>query len=190
MSDEKTQLRQSIEERIASLSEKEKAAESRTLCRELLPHIPEGSVVCAYYPMRTEVDVRPLITELLQRGDTVFLPCFEGNKLIYRQMVDENQMHTGVLGNKEPLQSAPELNTEDADIVLVPGRAFDASGNRLGRGNGGYDIWIQKQRKNNLPLHFIGVALECQMVRQVPMDAHDEKLDAVATARGVLETRN
>ena len=30
-----------------------------------------------------------------------------------------------------------------------------------------------------------GIALECQIVDTVPMEAHDEKVDALVTARGL-----
>ena len=37
-----------------------------------------------------------------------------------------------------------------SSTILIPGRAFDAKGNRLGRGNGGYDKWIAEQRERRL----------------------------------------
>lgn len=186
VTDEKTTLRHSIQERIAHLSEKEKDAESRTLCRQILPHIPKGSVVCAYYPMKSEVDILMLLEELLLRGDRVYLPCFEKGTLVFRQAEDFSHLHKGSLGVLEPTQNAPEL-TEGADFVLVPGRAFDPKGNRMGRGNGGYDKWIHTQRKDHPETRFIGVSLECQLVNSVPIEAHDEPVDAVSTARGLTE---
>lgn len=186
ISDEKAALRRSIQERITHLSEKEKSAESRTLCRQTLPHIPRESTVCAYYPMQSEADIRPLLQELLLRGNRVFLPCFEEGTLVFRQAENYEHLHRGALGVMEPPQNAAEL-TEGADIVLVPGCAFDREGNRMGRGNGGYDRWIRKQRRAYPHTRFIGVALECQMVNSVPMEEHDEPVDAIATTRGVVE---
>jgi len=58
--------------------------------------------------------------------------------------------------------------------------------NRLGRGNGGYDHWIEKQRDVNPDTRMIGVAFECQIVNEVPIDAHDEKMDEVITDRGSI----
>ncbi len=84
---------------------------------------------------------------------------------------------------------APHLEESLPAVVLVPGRAFDAKGARLGRGNGGYDKWIAQERSRNAPYQYWGVAFECQVVDEVPVEAHDQKLDAVVTARG-FETRD
>ncbi|PIQ76045.1 5-formyltetrahydrofolate cyclo-ligase [Candidatus Peregrinibacteria bacterium CG10_big_fil_rev_8_21_14_0_10_49_24] len=186
--DAKAQLRDSITQRMQRLTDAQKAAESRTLCRELLPHIPKGSTVCAYYPMKSEADIRMLLDELLLRGDNVFLPCFENNRLIFRKIEDFADLHKGALGVLEPKQNAKELEKETADIILVPGRAFDYAGNRMGRGNGGYDRWIAKHRKAHANTKCIGVALECQIVGSVPTESHDEPMDAIVTARGYKET--
>lgn len=187
ISDEKEQLRASIDERLQRQAGSSKEAEGRTLCRELLPHIPKGSTVCAYYPMKTEVDIRMLLEELLLRGDNVFLPCFEDNRLVFRKAEDLSTLRKGALGVLEPIQSAEKLSEEDADIILVPGRAFDYAGNRMGRGNGGYDRWIAKQRTKYPHILFVGVAFECQIVGQVPTEPHDEPMDAIVTARGYKE---
>ncbi|PIR52754.1 5-formyltetrahydrofolate cyclo-ligase [Candidatus Peregrinibacteria bacterium CG10_big_fil_rev_8_21_14_0_10_49_10] len=184
-SDEKAHLRRAVEERIARISAQEHSAESRTLCRELLPHIPKGSCVCAYHPMKTEVDILPLLDQLQSRGERVFLPCFEGGTLLFREWEAGQVLQKGALGVLEPPKNAKEPPPEEMNIVLVPGRAFDAEGNRMGRGNGGYDRWIRLQREHNPHTLFFGVALECQMVEKVPVEAHDEKMDAVVTARGV-----
>lgn len=188
IADQKEHLRHSIEERLSRFSEKDRAAEGRTLCRQLKPHIPPGSVVCAYFPMRTEADIRPLLTELLARGDRVYLPCYEG-KLVFRRLTEMNALQKGKLGTMEPPPEAEELKPGEAQYVLVPGRAFDSAGRRLGRGNGGYDIWIRRHRKAHGSTRFIGIALECQLVGAVPVEENDEPMDAVVTARGYREAR-
>lgn len=182
--DAKLQLRDSIAQRMQRLTDAQKAAESRTLCRELLPHIPKGSTVCAYEPMKSEADIRMLLNELLLRGDSVYLPCFENNRLVYRKAEDFSTLRKGTLGVLEPTQDAAQLQEETATVILVPGRAFDYEGNRMGRGNGGYDRWIATHRKAHPETVFIGVAFECQIVGSVPTEAHDEPMDAIVTARG------
>jgi 5-formyltetrahydrofolate cyclo-ligase len=65
--------------------------------------------------------------------------------------------------------------------VLVPGRAFTKAGGRLGRGGGTYDRWINAQRKKNPATRFIGVCFRCQIIKELPMEEHDEKVDEVVT---------
>lgn len=183
-SSQKQQLREDITARIKRMTTLERSAESRTLCRELLPEIPEGSTICGYMPLATEADVRPLLLALLQRGNAVFLPCFEEETLAFRRAENLEDLHQGALRILEPPKDAAALDR--ADIVLVPGRAFDRAGHRLGRGNGGYDRWIAAERKRHPATRFIGVCLECQLVANVPYEEHDEVMDAVTTARGIL----
>lgn len=187
--DEKAHLRDSIEELISELSEEKKRTESSALCLAILPHIPEGSTVCAYYPLDSEVDISPLLDELMLRGDSVFLPSSEKDVLTFRQIEGLGDVHRGTFGIPEPMGSAKDLSDGGADIVLVPGRAFDAFGNRLGRGGGTYDRWIHQQRDINSKTRYIGIAFSCQVVSKIPIDDHDEPMDAIATEDDINRTR-
>lgn len=180
----KTQLRQSIKDRLARLSPTERAAESRSLCRRILESLPPNVTVCAFVPMSDEADIRPMLAALM-KTHALFLPAMENGKLGFRQATDLASLTPGPFGIPEPPTDAPLLESTGPVIVLVPGRAFDRKGNRMGRGNGGYDVWIRKRRKDHPETKFWGVALEAQLVQEIPMEPHDEKLDAVITARGM-----
>lgn len=184
--EEKAALRQAIEERLKRFSAVERSAESRSLCRRLTEGIPAGAPVCAFFPMRSEPDITPFLEEILRRGDPLYLPCFDGT-LVFRQATDFTKLVRGKLGTLEPPVTATELATSNQQLVtlLVPGRAFDAHGNRLGRGNGGYDQWISQAKNAGTPMKLIGIALECQIVDKVPVESHDVKMDSIATARGI-----
>jgi len=192
-SEEKNRLRKSIEERLKRMSDLDRERESRSVCRRLLEKIPEGSVVCSYAPLKTEVDLTLLMEELLKRGDKVYLPRFEGScrtspntKFVFRHIEDLSKLKPGKLfAVPEPPAGTDQADPKEIDIVLVPGRAFDRSGGRVGRGNGGYDYWIERHRKVNPETKMWGVAFECQIVNEVPSEAHDQRLDAVVTVRGV-----
>ena len=187
LTDAKEDLRAAIVERIKGMGDEKRHAEGRTVSRELLKLIPEGSTVCAYVPLKTEADIRLLLNALLERGDTLYLPCFEDNRLVYRKTDDLSTLKKGLLKISEPPLSAEQLDEQqEGVIVLVPGRAFDRQGNRLGRGAGGYDRWIQKRRSDNPSMQFWGVCFECQAVDEVPMEEWDQQVDQVITARGIL----
>jgi len=179
----KQQLREYITVCLTELSQEEKQKESRRICEELLKAIPQGSVVCAYHPMKNEVDILPLLEELLRRGDRLFLPCIEKTGLVFRRVTDLNALCVGELGSSEPQPGAETLQSSETQVVLVPGRAFDKEGNRLGRGGGMYDQWLGSQRQENPEAVFIGVAFNCQRVDRVPTEAHDERVDYVVTAQ-------
>ena len=66
-------------------------------------------------------------------------------------------------------------------VVLVPGLAFDRSGNRLGRGGGDYDATFPP---GEVAPRLVGVAWEFQLVTDVPHGSHDRRVDAIVTERG------
>ena len=186
----KSQLREAIRGRLRSFSEKERQAESRTLCRTLEKHLQGGSLtVAAYVPLRDEADITPLLLKLLEDGHALFLPRVEAGKMIFRQVRSLERLPVGAFNIPEPPPDAPLLDPLCLTHALIPGRAFDRKGNRLGRGNGGYDHWIAAERKAHPSTQFFGVCLECQLVQEVPVEAHDERVDAVVTARGMLNYR-
>lgn len=182
--EEKRRLKDAIAERLSGLPEGKRAAESRSLCRRILDALPpDAKTVCAFMPIGDEVDIRPLLTALLQRGVHLYLPCFEGG-LVFRKATTLDGLAPGAFRIPEPAGEADALDPALLDTAIVPGRAFNRKGHRLGRGNGGYDRWIRAQRIANAATRFWGVCYECQLVAQVPMEAHDEPVDAVFTARG------
>lgn len=67
------------------------------------------------------------------------------------------------------------------DVLLVPGLAFTERGNRLGRGKGYYDRYLSSF--NNFK---IGVCFKEQVLAEIPMDSHDEKLDGLITDEKIL----
>ena len=160
-------------------------AEGRTLSRVLEKLIPKGSTVCAYFPLKSEVDIQLLLKTLLERGDTVYLPVFvnANTKMIYRKAQNLHDLPPGECTIPEPPKGAEELEDKAVDIVLVPGRAFDRKGNRLGRGSGGYDTWLEWYRKKHPSVPFWGTCLQCQLVQEVPVEEHDVCMDRMITAQ-------
>lgn len=191
VSEQKTRLRQDIKKRIDDMDVDARRTEGRTLSRVLLTHIPEGSTICAYFPLKSEVDIQLLLKELLDRGDTVYLPVFAGadTKMIYRKAENLHNLPPGEFTIPEPPRTAEELGDKQVDIVLVPGRAFDAQGNRLGRGSGGYDTWLTWYKKHHPTTPLWGTCLQCQIVQSVPTEPHDVAMDIVATAQDWIECK-
>ncbi len=182
---EKFTLRRAINERLARLNEKDRAAESRSIVRRIREHLPEDlSVLCAFMPMANEPDIRPLLEALLQKHITLSLPRTEGKAFTFRTITDLTQLERGPFGILEPRVETDALDLKTVQLVLVPGVAFDPSGNRLGRGNGGYDKFLARLRAENPAALAWGIAFDCQMVNAIPVQQHDAKVDAVVTPRG------
>lgn len=185
----KSDTRRAIKERLARLNPKDRDIESRVICKELRKLLGDTpKTVAAYMPYLDEPDIKPLLQELLAAGWTVVMPAVENNQLVFRQITDlsQNRKHP-VTGIMEAPPECPKV--DDATIVdaIVPGRAFTRTGDRMGRGNGGYDIWIGHRRRAKASTRFVGVCFECQVMTELPMEAHDQKVDAVLTARGPIK---
>lgn len=197
---QKFNLRESITNRIKRMTEKERAAESRSICRRVLEELdfvgafgqmhlqnPQHDVsICLYSALPTEVDLTQLIEELLEKNVSLYFPRFESGKNVFRRVASLDELKPGSFGIMEPPITAEELPLDAPLIAIIPGRAFDRSGGRLGRGNGGYDHWIRDVRSKNSESKFLGVCFECQIVQGVPEEAHDERMDVVFTARGKM----
>jgi len=76
-----------------------------------------------------------------------------------------------------------EPDPSSVDVVVVPGLAFTASGDRLGQGGGWYDRFLSGLRADVQP---IGVCFDVQIVDALPVEPHDVRMRLVVTDRQVL----
>ena len=144
---------------------------------EWLPAAP-GQSIAGFWPMGTEIDLRPLLHALAGRGHLLLLPATppRGQPLIFRRWRPGDALLPDRFGTVAP-QGEPGV----PDVLLVPVLAWDAAGNRLGYGGGYYDRTLAA-----LPgRRAIGCAYAMQQVRHVPTGPYDVPLDAMATERGV-----
>ena len=149
--------------------------------------IPGGSVISAYWPTGTEIDIRPLITELYNRGYEICLPCVDAKDapLSFRQWEPEAVMvKSGNFKIYEPCKKQhPEMTP---NFLIVPMLAFDSNRHRLGYGGGFYDRTLEKLRRENPELIAIGVAYADQQIDKIPAEKWDIQLDRVVTESKVF----
>lgn len=147
--------------------------------RELPP--PPGAAISGYLSVGSEIDIRPLLDALFQRGHRVLLPVTprRGEPLVFRRWRPGDLMVTERFGTTAPAgDAAPGV----PEWLFVPLLAFDQHGHRLGYGGGFYDRTLAA-----LPHAVaIGCAYAAQQVDAVPTGPYDAQLRAVATERGIL----
>ncbi len=150
-----------------------------------LAHLPDpvGRRIAGYLPLADEIDPRPLLARLQALGALLFLPCVEKKNaaLVFRRWKPGDPLRRGICGNWEPASEAP---ADRPEWVFVPLRAFDRRGRRLGRGGGYYDRTLAQLRPAGCRV--IGLAFAAQEVDAVPVTAHDIRVDAVLTERGLI----
>ena len=135
----------------------------------------------AYVAMCDEVDLAPLFERL--PGWRWVLPRVERDlSLTFRDR--DVPLETHEWGMQQPADRGETVPIGQLDVILVPGVAFDESGARLGRGGGYYDRILEGRRSDNLA---VGVTVEERVLRSVPVEGHDQKVDWLATEAGVRE---
>lgn len=142
------------------------------------------ATVSGYWPMRDEIDPRPLLYALHDRGLRCLLPIVRGRgkPLQFRVWHPGMALVEGSYGERIPGADATEAVPT---VLLVPLLAFDRTGYRLGYGRGYYDRTLAGLRAAN-GATAIGVAYAAQEVARVPRDATDEPLDWVITEREAI----
>ena len=140
---------------------------------------PAGAAVAGFWPIRDEIDIRPLLHALAARGHPIGLPVTprRGLPLSFRRWTPGAHLLPGRFGTV--IADGPDMVP---DVLLVPLLAFDRAGRRLGYGGGYYDRTLA-----GLPgAQAIGCAYALQEIATVPTGPHDIRLPAVATERGLI----
>lgn len=145
--------------------------------------VPTGAILSGYYPIRSEVDIMPLMAELARRGARLCLPAvLDRETIVFRAYDPAEPLVDAGWGTKGP---RPDAQLVDPDIILLPLSVFDGQGNRIGYGAGHYDRAIDRMRKRGLSPRLVGVAFACQEVAAVPADPHDVPMAAILTEAGL-----
>ncbi len=173
------------------LSREEAGEKSRRIARRLFsrPEYRKAKTVFCYISSGSEVGTGEIVAAALQEGKTVAVPLVEEDRKSLRAVPvrdPERELAPGFRGIREPAdRESPGIDPRELDLAVVPGTAFDRSGNRLGRGGGYYDRFLPRLRPG---VPKIGLAFECQVVEEIIPDPHDAPVDLVITEDRVLET--
>ena len=180
----KTDLRQKIRARLEKISPAVREVESVELRERLQAQIPSAHTILFFAPLPDELDVWPMLELALATGTNCALPFFDAEKKSYGAKLLKmlaTDIVTGKFGVREPAANCEEIPLNRFDLVLVPGVAFDFSGNRLGRGQGFYDRILAEASGIKC-----GVAYDFQLLEKIPTEAHDAKVDFIFTpSRGM-----
>ena len=171
-----------IRKRIKAVREENPCPDSSLVVQEVLdlPEWQDASTVMMYCALPGEVDLTPLLGV---DGKRIVLPLVSGNDLLLKEYVP-GSLVPGYAGIMEPSSNAPDVASDEIDLVLVPGVAFDRCGRRLGRGKGYYDRTLK-----SLDCKKVGVAFSWQIVDAVPVDEWDLPMDILVVDGNVINRR-
>ncbi|MGN0064789.1 MAG: 5-formyltetrahydrofolate cyclo-ligase [Nocardioides sp.] len=146
--------------------------------------VRRAAVVAAYVSVGREPGTGPLLEALRSAGTRVLLPVLRSdNDLDWAPYEGPASLAPAARGLLEP--TAEPLGVDAvtlADVVLVPGLAVSATGDRLGRGGGSYDRALARVPAG-VP---VAVLLHDDEVDlPVPTEPHDRRVTHALTPGGV-----
>ncbi len=136
--------------------------------------------VFIYLSFSSEAPTDKLIETLLEKGFSIYCPRIEEGKMQAAAYGEDFTL--SAWGIREPLG---ELLQGEADFIITPLLAADERGNRLGYGKGYYDRYFAEHPKGVR----IGYGYDFQILREVPCEDADERLDVLVTDKRVCFTR-
>ena len=130
-----------------------------------------------YVTFGKEVKTEEMIREAKKIGKVICVPICRKDKETMQPAIlkDHAKLKKGPYGVLEPVAS-DWVKPEDLDLIIVPGLAFDKKGNRLGRGKGCYDRFLNKLSKNTAS---VGLAFDFQILPLVPTTSYDVSVNQV-----------
>lgn len=177
--DKKKQFRTESLNRLKNASGSGSYLKDKKIVHALYQTIVESDAknVMLYVPLRTEVNLYPLIQRLRKEKKLLYVPFMEGAsfRLVkYRLPLKKKQF-----GIKEPNDSK-QYRIKNIDIAIVPIVGIDVTHRRVGFGKGMYDRFYEKQKKNIKKTVF--VARELCYSQEIITDEYDVKADMIISA--------
>ena len=160
-------------------------AEIGSLARDLAgvvtaqTEVRRAATIAAYVSVGTEPGTGPMLESLTALGKRVILPALLPDMdLEWGTWRGSTSLVPARFGLLEPVDRLGVDAVATADVVLVPGLAVSASGDRLGQGGGCYDRALGR-----VP---VGTPVACllydgEVGLDVPVDSHDRPVNAAAT---------
>lgn len=178
---DKQQLRRQMVARLrAAAAADPEGRRSAVLRRQLAPLLQQESslTIGIYYPLPHEVDLRPLLAEYPQHR-FAFPRCLKERRMEFRLVRDLSaDMEPAAMGIPAPKAHCPVMLPEALDILVVPGVAFTAQGDRMGYGGGYYDRYIPLCPQARL----LALAFPEQILPELPTEAHDCRIGQIICA--------
>lgn len=136
-----------------------------------------------YVSFGSEADTLAVIDTSLRMGKRVFIPKVEGTEMNFYEIRSFDGLIKSKFGILEPMgiekPYLPSENQNEKKIMLLPGLAFDKTGNRIGYGAGYYDRYLGKYPQDEWLK--IGLAYNFQIFETLPASAEDIKTDYIIT---------
>ncbi len=143
-----------------------------------LEAVKNARCVATYLAKGSEVDTHKLIECLRKDGKKVLVPITT-DRIELVEFTSFGDLERGKFGVPEPRTKIGD--TDEPDVIIVPGLAFDLDMHRVGYGKGYYDRLLKTVKSTR-----IGICYDFQIVEKIPRHGHDEQMDRIVTERRIL----
>ena len=179
----KASIRKKLLEQRKSLSPSLRRSLSRRVAGFLFSAeaFARASSVALYFPANGEVDTRGIFEKCVELGKKTFFPKTRDSGLVFLRAESLDELKPGAFAIAEPPEDGEPMDREEPGLVLVPGVAFDVSGNRIGYGKGFYDRFLKDVPRRNR----FALAYRFQVLDSVPSLETDVGVGSIITENGV-----
>lgn len=182
LAEQKSATRQSIRQELSQLGNAEKHLASLSIVRQLFDWIvqnPGLKTIAIYAALPNEPQLEQL-HQLAEGIDFVYPLSQDDGRMQFYKVSEISELTLGMFNIPEPNPNLhPAIEHASIDAFICPGVAFTSNGRRLGKGGGYYDRILENRKEN---AQIIGVAFQCQLIDDLPAEAHDIQMDAVISA--------
>ena len=181
----KEKLRKEIKEKRRKQTKEDNRKKSKEIKEKLfsLSEYKDAGTVLFYVSYDGEVNTWEMIKEALN-DKKVIVPIsnIEDETLSLSVLDSWDDLELGSYDILEPKKEyIRKIIVDKIDLIIVPGVAFDLSGNRMGHGKGYYDKLLEKTKAIT-----VGLAFEFQLFENIPREPHDKPVDIIITEKQII----
>lgn len=181
----KDKIRKEILAKRNILSDKDINKKSDLIIKNLASYIENVQNIMIFMDMKTEVKITKLLELYPKKNFFISKITNSKNREMKINKYNKNELILHKFGYYES-SSNNFYDEEILDVVIVPALAFDSKKNRIGFGGGYYDTFLEKVRKKNNKVLFIGICYDFQIIDSIPTEKHDVTLDFVVSESKVI----
>ncbi len=188
--DEKRAIRRRMRESLQFLTRAECEAAGQSIAARLVaagafaPGVGPDPTIACFASLWDEPDTSRIIDAACRTHTRVALPAMvPGDELPQLRLVTQADVEAG-MGRWHrdamgvPVPGGEVVANREVTLVLIPGRAFDSRGTRVGRGGGHFDRFLAELAPG---CRRLGIAFDLQVVATLPREVHDLPVSAVVT---------
>ena len=136
--------------------------------------------IACYFPIGSEINTHDIMLDILKQNKNLLLPKVIGDDIEFYIVPNLEKLESGHFEIMEPKDSCKKA--KKIDCVLIPTVGVSKLGVRLGYGRGYYDRFL-----SSTDIVKISLTYSKQIVKSIPNDSHDIKMDWIITEDGNIQ---